>query len=314
MSFVYMASKIKIDIPENIDWELLRRFNIVAHSTTFSEAIKKIGTNQHTISRQIDALEETLGVKLFYRVIKHRSIELTQSGEKLKIITSKIFDIVKNQIGSDFVSQKKSEPRPVLKILTTPGLSTTLLPKLCNHFLSYREEVRIELMAQIQLGNLNIGEIQIRHDRLPQKNLKVVKICTITSGFYAAESYLAHHGMPGSFDDLAFHKVLASRYYSMLSTASYGKLSTENYSTRTNKTVHLEPFVCSDSIGFLAELALTGHGILQLPETHPATQSLTRISSIPPQEKDIHAMFLDMADQTKVVYDFINMVEEKKNG
>ncbi len=56
-------------------------FSCVCRHLSFTKAAQTCNVVQSTISKQIAALEEELGVKLFHR--KHRSIKLTPAGERL---------------------------------------------------------------------------------------------------------------------------------------------------------------------------------------------------------------------------------------
>ena len=51
----------------------------VADSRSFSEAARRLGVSQPSVSRQIGALEENLGVRLLQRTT--RRISLTEAGE-----------------------------------------------------------------------------------------------------------------------------------------------------------------------------------------------------------------------------------------
>ncbi len=63
---------------ENMNYEKLKTFIVVAEKKSFSEAAKRLFVTQPTITAQIKALEEELNTKLFERTTQ--KVSLTQSG------------------------------------------------------------------------------------------------------------------------------------------------------------------------------------------------------------------------------------------
>ena len=63
------------------DWNLLRAFLETADTGSLSAAARKLGQTQPTLSRQVAALEQQLGVMLFERVGKR--MVLTATGQAL---------------------------------------------------------------------------------------------------------------------------------------------------------------------------------------------------------------------------------------
>ena len=63
------------------DWNQTRGFLTTAETGSLSAAARKLGLTQPTLSRQVAALEEGLGVTLFERVGKR--LELTETGLEL---------------------------------------------------------------------------------------------------------------------------------------------------------------------------------------------------------------------------------------
>ena len=65
----------------SFDWNQARAFLATAEEGSLSAAARAIGQTQPTLSRQVAALEQDLGVTLFERI--GRSLSLTQSGLEL---------------------------------------------------------------------------------------------------------------------------------------------------------------------------------------------------------------------------------------
>jgi DNA-binding transcriptional LysR family regulator len=65
----------------SFDWNQVRAFLATAESGSLSAAARALGLTQPTLSRQVYALEQDLGVTLFER--RSRSMELTAAGVEL---------------------------------------------------------------------------------------------------------------------------------------------------------------------------------------------------------------------------------------
>uniref|UniRef100_UPI0035B34F72 LysR family transcriptional regulator n=1 Tax=Ramlibacter sp. TaxID=1917967 RepID=UPI0035B34F72 len=63
---------------DKLDWNQLRAFLQTAESGSLSAAARKLGLTQPTLSRQVGAIEQRLGVTLFERVGK--AMALTPTG------------------------------------------------------------------------------------------------------------------------------------------------------------------------------------------------------------------------------------------
>ncbi len=298
---IYLMNPTKLNIPNDIDWDFLKRFNICTHSSSFVEAAKKLGTSQASLLRQMDVLETELGKNLFERTAKYRSMELTPDGKLLKSITDQIFEIVKKQVVENITKKTVSyEPRKNIKIITTPGLSITALPDPIAAFMDLNSNIRFELVTEPTPRKLNLGEIVIRNDLLQQTNLAVNLLITLVSNFYASRKYLEKYGIPQSFNDLIYHKVLSFAYFNVSAT--------DLYTLRHDRSTYLETTIQSNYIGFLVNMALKDQGILELPEIHPAIRLLEKITTIPSQTMDIFVGYLDVAEQDPIIYNFIEFL------
>ena len=88
-----------------MDLRVLRYFLTVAKEQSFTKAAKQLNITQPTLSRQLAALEEELGVKLFDS--SGHSITLTNEGLLLKRRALEIVDL-EDKIISEFSGNKES--------------------------------------------------------------------------------------------------------------------------------------------------------------------------------------------------------------
>lgn len=82
-----------------MDLRVLRYFLMVAREQSFTKAARQLNITQPTLSRQLAALEEELGVRLFDR--GGHSITLTNEGLLLKRRALEIVDL-EDRIVSEF--------------------------------------------------------------------------------------------------------------------------------------------------------------------------------------------------------------------
>ena len=103
---------------------MLMAFDASARNNSFTEAAQELNLTQGAISRQVNALEVQLGVKLFYRIKK--SIKLTEVGE---IYAKEINDALKN-IRNASLSAVSDTHGQTLNLAILPTFATRwLMPK-----------------------------------------------------------------------------------------------------------------------------------------------------------------------------------------
>ena len=94
---LHMSLSEELIIPENLDWEILKRFFITAQSSSFKEAALKIGTSKGALNTQMSHLEEILNTEIFLRYSKNRSTKLTVNGQKLAAKVEAIKKIINEE-------------------------------------------------------------------------------------------------------------------------------------------------------------------------------------------------------------------------
>ena len=120
----------------------LRSFINVARLLSFNRAARKMNYAQSSVSAQIHALEEELGVNLFDRLGK--TIILTEAGERLVQYAEKI-----SALEEETRSELKSEgqPRGSLTIRMPESLGIYRFPPVIKKFVSEHSGVRLNFTA-----------------------------------------------------------------------------------------------------------------------------------------------------------------------
>ena len=120
----------------------LRSFINVARLLSFNRAARKMNYAQSSVSAQIHALEEELGVNLFDRLGK--TIILTEAGERLVQYAEKI-SALEEETRSELKSE--SQPRGSLTIRMPESLGIYRFPPVIKEFVSEHSGVRLNFTA-----------------------------------------------------------------------------------------------------------------------------------------------------------------------
>ena len=138
----------------------LKAFVAASEELHFSRAAKRLHLSQPALSKQIQQLEEELGLKLFIR--NRRSVQLSQEGEflleKVKLTLS-CADIVKAT-----ATQMAKGEEGILRIAFTSTAPQAILPELIRAYRKRAPKVSLELTEQssrLQIQSLLRSEIDI---------------------------------------------------------------------------------------------------------------------------------------------------------
>ena len=120
----------------------LRSFQTVANLLSFNKAAVKLHYSQSSISAQIQALEEELGVQLFDRL--GRRVQLTEAGGQLLQYASKITDLVE-ETHSHVAKEKDPQGSLTIRIPETFGVHR--LPPVIKEFHSRFSKVQLNFIT-----------------------------------------------------------------------------------------------------------------------------------------------------------------------
>jgi DNA-binding transcriptional LysR family regulator len=190
-----------------LDWDKLRIFHTAAESGSFTHAAEKLGMSQSAVSRQISALEDDLGLKLF---IRHaRGLVLTEVGEQL-FRTAHRMHWELQQVETQ-MSESQDEPTGPLIVTTTVGIGSTWLSSKLDEFLKLYPLIQLEIRlndAELDLA-MREADVAIRLHRPNQSEMIQRKLFTVHNHFYASKQYIADHGTPASADQLDDHRIIS---------------------------------------------------------------------------------------------------------
>ena len=189
-----------------LDWDKLRIFHTAAESGSFTHAAEKLNMSQSAVSRQISALEEDLGLKLF---IRHaRGLVLTEVGEQL-FRTAHRMHAELQQVETQ-MSESQDVPTGQLIITTTVGIGSTWLSGRIHEFLRLYPDIQIDIRlndSELDLA-MREADVAIRLHRPNQSEMIQRKLFTVHNHFYVSLEYLAENGEPRTIEEIDHHRII----------------------------------------------------------------------------------------------------------
>jgi len=176
------------------DWNRARAFLVTAEEGSLSAAARALGMAQPTLGRQVDALEEELGVVLFERV--GRGFTLTPSGLELLDHVRAMGDAA-NRVSLAAAGQSQSIEGTIC-IAASEVYAAFLLPPILAKLRSAEPGIDIEIVTSTKASDLRRREadIAIRNFQPTEPDLIAKKIRDAPARLYAAPSYLERIGNP----------------------------------------------------------------------------------------------------------------------
>ena len=202
-----MRFRWRRDRPVNLDWEKLRLFEVVAEAGSFTEAARRLHMSQPALSRQIGALEEQVGAKLFHR--HARGLAMTHEGEQLRAATHDMQERLERT--RQAIDASRDRPTGVIRLTTTVSFGSTWLARQLGEFLDLYPDITVNLMLtdlDVDLSKRE-ADVAIRFHPPLQSELVQKPLLPIRHYLCASAEYLARHGVPRTVRELDDHRLIA---------------------------------------------------------------------------------------------------------
>ncbi|EPJ45924.1 MAG: hypothetical protein OFPI_35880 [Osedax symbiont Rs2] len=231
-------------------WEWLQSFVVVAKQGSLSRAAIELQSSQPTLSRHMAALEQKLGVSLFDR--STQGLKLTAAGEKL--IESSSAMLQSAQQFQRIASGEQESLSGSIRISANEVVGLYYLPLVITQFNRQYPQLEVEIDISNSATSINKRDtdIALRMFRPTQPDLIAKKLKNINLHFSASRSYLREHGEPHCIDDLRQHRLIGfDRDLTMLKALEETgwQITPADFKNRT------------DSLAMQIELARQGAGI-----------------------------------------------------
>lgn len=177
-----------------MDWNQLRAFLYTAESGSMTAAARQLGLTQPTLSRQVAAVEQQLGVSLFERIGK--TLQLTAPGLAL-LEHARTMGVAAQELGMVASGQAQAVDG-VVSISASDMVAAYLLPPVLSSLQASAPQLRIEVVTTNELSDLRRREadIALRHVRPTEPELIGRLLREASAGFYASHGWVRMHGHP----------------------------------------------------------------------------------------------------------------------
>jgi DNA-binding transcriptional LysR family regulator len=188
---------------DRLDWNQLRAFLETAETGSLSAAARKLGLTQPTLSRQVAAIEQRLGVTLFERVGK--AMVPTSTGldllEHARTMGSAAEELALAATG------RSQAVAGLVSISASDGVAAYILSRAIHRIREAAPGIVVEVISSNAISDLRRREadIAIRHVSPDQPDLIARLIREATAGFYASEAWVAAHGHPHTAEEAVAH-------------------------------------------------------------------------------------------------------------
>ncbi|WP_373101140.1 MULTISPECIES: LysR family transcriptional regulator [Pasteurellaceae] len=237
--------------------EAIRAFCRIVELGSFSKASDALGVAKTTISGQVQALEERLGMTLLHR--STRRVYPTTDGvvyyEQVKVLLEN-FDDLENSI------QDSGTLRGKIKIETTAPLGSHLLIPALPDFLKKYPEIRLEIRCSERAVDLIQEGVDcaLRGGPVTEPDLVCKPIGQMRFCLCASPRYLAHAPELSHPRDLANHQYIGFRFPVTDKLHTYTlKNGDESYA------VELAPYLTFNNADVYCHASLAGLGIIAMP-------------------------------------------------
>lgn len=183
------------------DWNQTRGFLATAETGSLSAAARQLGLTQPTLSRQVAALEEELGVTLFERVGK--KLVLTDTGLEL-LDHARQMGAAADAIALSATGRAQTV-EGLVSISASDGFAVNVLPTILERIRDEAPQIQVEIVSSNELSDIRRREadIAVRHVRPEEPELVAKLVRQATAHFYASKDWVARHGLPQKPEDVA---------------------------------------------------------------------------------------------------------------
>ena len=239
-----------------MDLNRVATFLRVVEAGSFTAAATRLQLPTSSVSRSVAKLEEELGIVLLERTT--RRISLTDAGRAY-------YERAREAVaGLDeatlLAGEAARDPSGVVHVAAPPELGGKLASVL-GAFVRQHPRIHVDVITTARGAELVGGQVDIAivSGQLQDSELIVRRLGVSVHRLYAATSYLERRGVPRTVAELARHDAVLYR-------GNAGRGTWELVGPRGPERVEVQGPLSGDSVQFVFEAVVGGHGIGLLPE------------------------------------------------
>ena len=281
----------------------MRVFSAVATNRSFSDAAKKLSISKAMVSKHVQNLENSLGVRLFNRTT--RKLNLTDVGSTYYAkVNSILADIDETE---SLISQINSEPKGKLKIVAQPSFGAFHLSRALSLYLKKYNDVTAHIELSQRIPDLVEEGIDLAfHVGALNDSMYISRrIASARRVICASPEYIEENGMPKKPEDLSNHNCLIYMPHDDI-----GKW--EFYEKGRRKKIKVSGDIQCNSGDALRIASIQGCGIAQLPTYMigldiQAGRLRALLEDFEPEKQPIYAIYnhRNVSAKIKTFIDFI---------
>ena len=175
-------------------------FVAVARHGSFAEAARRLGMTGSAVSKQVQRLENDLGVRLFHRTT--RQLSLTDEGLFLFERSAPLVEGIE-EVG-EMLAGRQAKPGGSLRLSAPLALAQRLLKEPLASFASHHPDINLHVELSDRFVDL-VGEgfdLAIRIGHLEDSSLIARRLADVPMILVGAPILLAQYGTPQSAEDL----------------------------------------------------------------------------------------------------------------
>lgn len=219
----------------------------------FSKAANKMGMPHSTLSRRINHLEQSIGLRLFHRTT--RNIEFTDAGAQYFARCLPLIEQTK--LAHEQINGLVSEPSGVLRAMLPIDLAKSYIAPLMPEFCALYPDLEFDFDLSAKTVNLakDVYDLAIKIGEQKDSTMVARLIGKVPLYLYASTQYLAKHGEPKTIEELEQRECLTIIYDTW---TLYNKGQSQQMKPQSRFTLN--------NLGMMHQLVNMGFGIALLPK------------------------------------------------
>jgi DNA-binding transcriptional LysR family regulator len=184
---------------------------LTASHGSFTAAAQALGLSVAAVSKNVAALETQLGVRLFNRTT--RRVTLTEEGRAYVDAAGQGLAALQAAAGA---ATHGGPPRGLVRMTTAVGFGRHYVLPLLPAFRQRHPQVQVEIaFSDLAVDLVAEGfDIGIRGGMQPPEGMVARHLCDIVTVLVASPHYLARHGTPVHWRELAGHQLIRLKFLS----------------------------------------------------------------------------------------------------
>lgn len=234
----------------------LRAFTLVVERGAFARAARDMGQSTSSLTRQVDALEEHLGVPLLNR--STRRLTLTDAGQAYYPRAVRLLeDLAEANMA---VGEGRLAPKGLLRVSLPVVFAQVHLSAALPDFLKAHPDMRLEVMLSDQAVDLVEQRVDVAVRIGPPGGDSLIsrRLACSRRVVCASPAYLAAQGVPDSPADLAHHACCAFAY-------GHGGRNWHFRRGEEHWSVRVDGRLRANNAVVLRDAALAGCGVALMP-------------------------------------------------